>query len=186
MRYLILALSVFFLFCNTSAAQSPPFSTITVSGTVSGPYDRVSLFESGESKTPLKTECIDPKTRQYSIDINIPDDMRQYKNFMFTDMRFWKDTNDNGVKDPYEPRSECHFIEWYPNSGKLYMQVYQGPRYEITSQDFTYNYGKQQSSSGVDSMVGSLGKLVNKSTISLALIFISGFILIRLFRGKRS
>lgn len=140
MRYLVLVTATILLSCNLAADQSPPFSTIRISGKVEGPYDRVSLFASGRSKTPIKTEPVSPVGGQYTIDVSMLNDMRKNDDYRFTDMRFWKDTNGNGIKDPGEPISQCHFIMWFPAKGKVYLQVYDGPRYEIASQAFTYNY----------------------------------------------
>ncbi|MGC9195807.1 MAG: hypothetical protein ACP5IL_10185 [Syntrophobacteraceae bacterium] len=182
MRYLIVVLSFWALVCGTSAAQSPPFSQITISGRVYGPYNRVSLFESGESTTPLKTVDISPTTREYSIVVNIPDDMRNYQNMLFTDMRFWNDPNYDGVLKPTDQVSRCHFVEWHPGSGKLYLQVYGGPRYRIESENFTYDSGEKPSP-GLNEMIGNFGGLINKSTVTLAVIGLSGLMLIKIFKN---
>ncbi|WP_028581209.1 hypothetical protein [Desulfogranum japonicum] len=57
-----------------------------------------------------------------------------------TDMRFWKDENNNKIKDNDEARSQCHFITWYPEHEKVFMQVYQGDTYEINSSKHKYNW----------------------------------------------
>lgn len=129
-------------FCNAALAQSPPFSTITITGETKDIFDKVSLFEKGGSKTPFKTETVSSYDGEYSIDVEIPDDMSEKGNYLFTDMRFWGDTNYNEIKDPGEPISECHFIIWIPSIKKVYLQVYQGPKYEIKSSTFKYNYPK--------------------------------------------
>jgi hypothetical protein len=126
--------------CNIALAQSPPFSTITISGQAKDIFNKVSLFEKGSSKTPFKTEYISSYDGEYSIDVDIPDDMRKKGNYFYTDMRFWKDKNDNGRKDPGEPISQCHFIIWVPSYDKIFFQVYKGPKYEIDSSNFKYDY----------------------------------------------
>lgn len=133
-------ISVIF-FCNAALAQSPPFSTVTVAGETNNTFNKVCLFEKGSSKTPFKTESISSDAK-YSIDIDIPGDMRKYENYFYTDMRFWGDTNGNGIKDANEPISECHFIMWIPSTKKVYLQVYKGPKYEIKSSTFKYDYAK--------------------------------------------
>jgi len=129
-------------FCIVALAQSPPFSTITVTGEAKDVFNKVALFEKGSSKTPFKTESISSHDGKYSIGVNIPDDMRKKGDFYYTDMRFWGDLNENGVMESNEPRSECHFIMWYPTTNKLELQVYKGPEYEIESSTFKYDYTK--------------------------------------------
>jgi hypothetical protein len=182
MRYLFAVLGFWALLCGTSAAQSPPFSKVTISGHVYGPYNRVSLFECGESTTPLKTSEISPTTREYSIVVNIPDDMRSDQNSKFTDMRFWNDRNYEGVRKPNDETSRCHFIEWYPESDKVYLQVYDGPRYRIKSENFTYDSGEKPSS-GKHVTIGNLSGLFNKSTAALAVVCLSGLFLIKIFKN---
>ena len=127
-------------FCNAALAQSPPFSTITITGETKDIFNKVSLFKKGSSKTPFKTEYISSYDGKYRIDVNIPDDMRKKGNYLYTDMRFWKDKNDNGINDPDESISRCHFIIWIPSIKKVYLQVYKGPKYEIKSSTFKYDY----------------------------------------------
>ena len=127
-------------FCNAALAQSPPFSTITITGETKDIFNKVSLFKKGSSKTPFKTKYISSYDGKYRIDVNIPDDMRKKGNYLYTDMRFWKDKNDNGIKDPDESISRCHFIIWIPSIKKVYLQVYKGPKYEIKSSTFKYDY----------------------------------------------
>ena len=76
----------------------------------------------------------------YSIDVDIPDDMRKKDDYLYTDMRFWGDKNDNGIKDPGEPISRCHFIIWIPSAKVVYMQVYKGPKYRFKSSTIEYDY----------------------------------------------
>jgi hypothetical protein len=140
MRYYAFLIGAVIMLCTTAHAQSPPFSTITISGKVKGTYNKVSLFESGSARTPIKSETISSWDGGYSITINLRSDMRGRDNYHFTDMRFWEDKNSNGVRDPGEPISQCHFIMWFPTANKIYLQVYQGPRYEITSYSFNYDY----------------------------------------------
>jgi hypothetical protein len=77
MRYFALVTATILLSCNIAAAQSPPFATIRISGKVGGPYDRVSVFESGLSKTPIKSEFISAVDEQYTIDVSMLNDMRK-------------------------------------------------------------------------------------------------------------
>ena len=140
MRILLLtSLLVLFLPSGTSA-QSPPLSMVTVKGRTDTRFNRVSLFASGGAHVPFRTEDLSAHRGQYSINVNIPSDMRKKANYYFTDMRFWGDNNNNGVKDPGEPISQCHFIMWVPAARKVYMQVYQGKRYPIESPVLTYHY----------------------------------------------
>jgi hypothetical protein len=132
---------VFIMFiCNMALAQSPPFSSITIFGETIDLYNKVSLFEKGSSKTPFKTEYISSYDGKYSIEVDIPDDMRRHDDYLYTDMRFWNDKNDNGRRDPGEPISQCHFIIWIPSYNKILFQVYKGPKYEIDSSHFRYDY----------------------------------------------
>ena len=78
--------------------------------------------------------------KMFIADVNLTRDMRQKDNYFFTDMRFWHDENSNGIKDSGEKRSKCHFIIWIPASNRVYLQVYKGPKYEITSSFFEYIY----------------------------------------------
>ena len=125
---------------NSGLTQSPPFSTVTIKGKTANIYNRVSLFKSGRSRIPLKTEKIWSDDGEYSIDIDIPDDMHRKGEYFYTDMCFWKDSNENGERDPGEATSCCHFIIWIPSRNKILFQVYQGPLYEIDSSLFKYNY----------------------------------------------
>jgi hypothetical protein len=143
MRFLLIVISVLIiLLCSVTLAQSPPFSTVTISGETETRFNKVCLFESGGSKEPFKTEYISQYDGQYSIDVDIPDDMRENDSYLFTDMRFWGDKNDNGIRDPGEPISECHFIIWVPSEQIVYMQVYKGPKYTFESSNLTYHYKK--------------------------------------------
>lgn len=125
-------------FCNAAFAQSPPFTILTIGGSTKEFYNRVSLFEKGSSKTPFKTEYI--SDGEYSIDITIPEDMTEYQDHFFTDMRFWTDRNDNDVKDSGESISQCHFIIWVPAQKKVYLKIYKGQQYEIKSPEYEYNF----------------------------------------------
>lgn len=140
MRILLLTSLLVPLLSIEALAQSPPLSMVTVTGKTDTRFNRVSLFASGGSNVPFKTEDISAHRGRYSIHVNIPSDMRKKANYYFTDMRFWGDNNNNGVKDPGEPISQCHFIMWIPSAHKVYMQVYQGERYPIKSPVLTYHY----------------------------------------------
>lgn len=129
-------------FYNSATAQSPPFSTVTIRGEVSEIYDKVCLFESGGSKEPFKTEYISPYDGEYSIDIEVPYDMREKDDYLYTDMRFWGDKNENGIRDKGEPISECHFIIWVPSAEIIYMQIYKGSKHRFNSSTLEYNYDK--------------------------------------------
>jgi len=140
MRYYVFIISATIMFCSVVFAQSPPFSTITISGKTKSTFTKVSLFESGSARAPIKSENISSWDGGYSMTIDIRNDMRGKGDYYYTDMRFWHDKNSNGARDPGEPISECHFIMWFPAANKIYLQVYQGPRYEITSSSFKYDY----------------------------------------------
>jgi len=141
MRLVLTVITVLVVFfCSLSSAQSPPFRTATITGETKDIYNKVSLFEKGSSKEPLKTEYISERDKAYSIDVNIPYDMRKKDNYFYTDMRFWGDKNDNGIKDPGEPISACHFIIWVPSAQVVYMQVYKGPKYQFRSSTIEYDY----------------------------------------------
>ena len=143
MRFLLIVISVSFIFlCSLSLAQSPPFSRVTIAGETATMFNKVSLFESGGSKKPFKTEYISEHDGQYSIEVDIPYDMRKKDSYLFTDMRFWGDKNNNGIRDPGEPISECHFIIWVPSAQTVYMKVYKGPKYPFESSILNYNYKK--------------------------------------------
>ena len=139
-KYQLLLFIAIFSFANIVTAQSPPFSKITISGTTNEIFDKVSLFESGGSNKPIKTENVSSAGGSYSISVNIPEDMRQKKDYYFTDMRFWQDKNSNGIRDAGEYKSKCHFIIWVPESNKVFLQVYKGPEYEIKSTFFEYKF----------------------------------------------
>ena len=128
------------LLCSVSSAQSPPFRKVTIAGKTKADYNKVSLFKSGSSKRPTKTKYISQRDGKYSIDVNIPNDMRKKNDYLYTDMRFWGDKNNNGIKDPGEPISECHFIIWVPSAQIVYLQVYKGAKYKLKSPLMEYNY----------------------------------------------
>ena len=141
MRFILAAITVSVLFfCSVSAAESPPFQTVTITGKAKDLYDKVSLFEKGSSKKPLKTIQVSQPDGTYSMVVNIPEEMRKKENYFYTDMRFWGDKNDNGMKDPGEPISECHFIIWVPSAKVVFMQVYKGPRHQFKSSTLEYDY----------------------------------------------
>lgn len=125
---------------SVSLAQSPPFKKVTISGEAKTVYNKVSLFEKGSAKKPFKTEYISDLYGAYSIDVDIPYDMKKKNNYLYTDMRFWRDKNENGIKDPGEPISECHFIIWVPSAKIVYMQVYKGLKYQFKSPRMDYDY----------------------------------------------
>ncbi|MBN2125002.1 MAG: hypothetical protein JW821_11960 [Deltaproteobacteria bacterium] len=141
MRIILVAVA-FSVLCSgiLSYAQSPPFEKITIKGKAKGKYNKVSLFEGGSSKEPFKTEYISKYSGEYSIDVDIASDMKKRGDYFYTDMRFWGDNDGNGMKDPGEPISQCHFIIWVPSVGIVYMQVYKGPKYRFESSIMEYNY----------------------------------------------
>ena len=140
MRFVLMASVLVLCLGSESSAQSPPFPMVTVTGKTAARFNRVSLFASGGLTVPIKTEDISAPDRHYSIQVNIPADMHGKDSYFFTDMRFWGDTNGNGVKDPDEPLSQCHFIIWSPAAHRFYMQVYQGKRYPIKTSVLNYDY----------------------------------------------
>jgi hypothetical protein len=143
MRFLLIVISVSVIFwCSVVLAQSPPYSIVTIQGETNTKFNKVSLFESGASKEPFKTEYISEYDGQYTIDVDIPSDMRKKDSYLFADMRFWGDKNDNGIRDPGEPVSECHFIIWVPSAQIVYMQVYKGSKYPFNTSILNYDYKK--------------------------------------------
>ena len=128
------------LFSSGAAAESPPFDTVTISGKTDKRFTKVSLFESGSAAYPQKTSYVSAYDGKYSITIKIPGNMKQRDDYYMTDMRFWGDTNKNGKKDQGEPASACHFIIWKPDRGTVYMKIYQGATYPITSDKLHYDY----------------------------------------------
>jgi hypothetical protein len=123
-----------------SSTQVPPFKTVTIAGKTKSPYNRVSLFEKGSSKTPFKTETIAESDKAYRIVVNIPKDMLKKDDYFYTDMRFWEDKNDNSIKDSGESISKCHFIIWVPSSEAVYLKIYKGKRYKFRKPSIEYNY----------------------------------------------
>ena len=143
MRYFLMLMTIFVMLLYSSAlAQSPPFDTVTITGVASTKFNKVCLFESGRSKEPFKTEYISNYDGEYSIDVDISYDMKEKKDYFYTDMRFWGDTNGNGIRDQGEPISECHFIIWVPSAEIIYMQIYKGSKYIFESSVLNYNYSK--------------------------------------------
>ena len=141
MRKIIVVTSLSIVFLSgVSFATSPPFRTVTIMGKTDTIYNKVSLFDGGPSKKPLKTAYISDRDRTYRIDVRIPDDMRKKDNYLYADMRFWEDKNADGIKDPGEPISEGHFIIWVPSGQIVYMQVYKGPKYRFKSSTMAYDY----------------------------------------------
>jgi len=129
----------FLLIAGLTLAQSPPFSTVTISGTARTGYTKVGLFKGGSARKPFKTADISPDDRTYTLEVNIPEDMKKYQTYYYTDMRFWGDRNGDNIRDSNEPYSACHFIIWKPTTGKVYLKIYKGARYDIDAPDFTYN-----------------------------------------------
>lgn len=141
MRYLLIMIVLLALFSGSpTRAQSPPFSSVTITGKAETKFNKVCLFEKGGSKTPFKTKFISKYNGRYSIDVKIPGDMLEKGNYYYTDMRFWNDKNSNNMRDPGEAISQCHFIIWQPANGTVYMQVYKGPRVPFESSVLDYDY----------------------------------------------
>ena len=87
MRFLLVVISVSAIFlCSLALAQSPPFSTVTITGEADTKFTKVCLFKSGRSKEPFKTEYVSESDGQYSIDVDIPHDMLKKDNYFFTDI----------------------------------------------------------------------------------------------------
>jgi hypothetical protein len=133
-----LAILAVLCFASTVPAQSPLFDSIVITGEAGTDYDRVSLFENGSSETPLKTEDVS-SDGSYRIEIRIPEVMQNKGAYYITDMRFWKDANDNGIRDEGDSFSQCHFVRWIPRTGKISFEIYGGAHKEITSSRFTYD-----------------------------------------------
>ena len=66
--------------------------------------------------------------------------MIKKEGYFLSDMRFWKDENNNRIKDKGESRSQCHFVMWYPEYNKVVMKVYEGDTYEISKSKHKYNW----------------------------------------------
>ena len=141
MRSVLILMSALIFFMSFEAvAESPPFPTVTIEGNADTKFNKVSLFEGGSSKKPYKSVEVSEVSGQYSININIPSDMRKKDQYYLADMRFWGDTNKNGIIDEGEPLSECHFVMWVPSAKQVYMQIYNGSKYIFDSPSFTYFY----------------------------------------------
>ena len=138
----IVAMITMLVMCSGSVsfAQSPPFRKVTIKGKTKAIYNKVCLFEKGSAKEPFKTKYVSEYYGRYSIDVDIPYDMKKKDNYLYTDMRFWGDTNDNGIRDSGEPISQCHFIIWVPSANIVYMQVYKGQKYQFESRSMHYDY----------------------------------------------
>lgn len=121
-----------------SSRPKPPFTSVVIYGRADTKYNRVSLFKSGSDTRPYKTAMVSANG-MYTMRISIPSNMIKKQGYYLTDMRFWNDSNDNRIKDNDETRSQCHFIQWYPDHGKVIMQVYNGPTYEIDKQRLKYD-----------------------------------------------
>ena len=141
MRFILTIMSVLLFFlCIEAFATSPPFTSVTISGKTNTKFNKVSLFESGSATEPYKSEEVLYYNGKYRIRVDIPSDMRKKNKYYSADMRFWGDTNENGIKDEGEPVSECHFIIWVPSANQVYMQVYKGEKHTIESPYFKYYY----------------------------------------------
>jgi hypothetical protein len=121
-----------------TSAQGPPFNLLEIKGNTNEKFNRVSLFKSGRDVRPYKTS--DVTSGRYSLKINIPQDMHDKDKYYITDMRFWRDINDNGKVDFGEPKSQCHFIIWEIKSNRITMKIYKGPEFEIPESTFEYNF----------------------------------------------
>ena len=100
MRVKVLIIAILIICsCSLSFAQSPPFRKVTIKGKTIEIYNKVSLFEHGSAKKPFKTENISEYYGTDSIDIDLPYDMKKKDNYFYTDMRFWGDKNDNGIRE---------------------------------------------------------------------------------------
>lgn len=141
MRVIVAIVSILIMWsCGVSFAQSPLFRKVTIKGEAKDIYNKVCLFENGRAKKPFKTEYISESYGTYSIDIDIPYDMKEKDNYLYTDMRFWGDKNENGIRDPGEPISQCHFVIWVPSANIVYLKVYKGPKYLFKASSMKYDY----------------------------------------------
>ena len=135
-----LLIAVLFFHSSYVFASSPPFDSLTIYGNANTKYNKVALFENGSSTTPYKAEEVVYFNGEYSITIDIPSDMKKKKDYYSTDLRFWGDINENGIKDKGDTFSQCHFIIWVPSTNKIYLQVYKGEKYTIDTAYFKYYY----------------------------------------------
>lgn len=142
MRYLPVILSAIIVFVGNSYASSPPFDSVTIFGKTNTKYNKVALFEGGGSTKPYKTEDVVYFNGQYRISIDIPADMQKREDYYSADMRFWGDTNGNGIKDEGDSVSACHFLIWVPSTNEIFLQVYKGEKIKIDSAFFKYYYNK--------------------------------------------
>jgi len=133
-------IAVLFFHSSYVFASSPPFDSLTIYGNANTKYNKVALFENGSSTTPYKAEEVVYFNGEYSITIDIPSDMKKKKDYYSTDLRFWGDINENGIKDKGDTFSQCHFIIWVPSTNKIYLQVYKGEKYTIDTAYFKYYY----------------------------------------------
>ncbi|HEC67894.1 MAG TPA: hypothetical protein ENI35_03665 [Candidatus Desulfofervidus auxilii] len=86
--YFYVVLTSVMLFNSTALAQSPPFSTITITGETKNIFNKVCLFEKGSSKTPFKLNfdsktsilAISEKQNAVKMGINEKRDVRFVKN----------------------------------------------------------------------------------------------------------
>ena len=140
MRYSTFFAVLFILIVNPNEtpAQGPPFEHLEIKGKTNEKFNRVSLFSSGSDVSPHKTSYV--TSGWYSLKIKIPQDMHDKGQYFITDMRFWGDKNNNGIKDPGEPISECHFIIWVPSTQIVYMSIYNVPKYHFKSSILEYNH----------------------------------------------
>lgn len=141
-KFFIVLLWLIFITTQPAVSQTnntPPYSSITITGLAKPPHSNVGLFKNGQSSEPIKTEKVDSNSHKYSIKIDILKDMAFDQGVYVVDMRFWEDANSNGLREKSEFRSACHFVVWDPSNNKVYMEVYNGSKYEINFEMLSYN-----------------------------------------------
>jgi len=141
MKHLIVFL--FFLFLtDLLSAQEPPFDTLKISGAASRKFNKVALFDNGSDRTGKSISRLTGASGYYRINIDIKKDMIKKGKTYAIDLRFWKDDNNNNIRDKEEYSSNCNFIIWVPALNKVFLQPYGGKRIEITSANFEFNLEK--------------------------------------------
>ena len=134
----VLIFSLFFL-TFTLFSQEPPFSVLEISGAATKKYNKVALFKDGSDRNGKSISRLMGASGYYSMTINLKKDMIKKGNSYSIDLRFWKDDDDNDIRDKGEYSSMCNFIIWVPALNKVFLQPYNGKRVEITSSTFEYN-----------------------------------------------
>ena len=133
---------IFFFTTLSLFPQEPLFSVLKITGAATKKYNKVALFKDGSDRNGKSVSKLMGASGYYSMTIDLKKDMVKKGNSYSIDLRFWKDDNDNDIRDKGEYSSKCNFIIWVPALNKVYIQPYGGKRIEVTSSDFEYNLEK--------------------------------------------